>query len=118
VLNWDKAGRAERRMMESLNLMFSGHGKLLEFLFEPDRPKLRQEPEILLSLAGGYSSGERILIRVALDIWCGAGEVRLWDIIEKLDDECYAQVLRGLGHLKEIPSDGPEFRWRQPKTAY
>ena len=118
MLSWHSPGRAERRMMESLNFIFTGHSKLLEFLFEPDRPKLRHEPEILLHHAMGFSRGEQILLRVALDLWCGAGEVRLWQMIEHLDDGSYGNALTGLRHLREIPTDGPEIRWRQPKTAY
>ena len=118
MLNWHKPGRAERRMMESLNIIFTGHSKLLEFLFEPDRPKLRQEPEILLRHAAGFSGGERILLRIALDLWCGAGGVSLWHLIEHLDDDSYTNTLVGLRHLREIPVDGPDIRWRQPKTAY
>lgn len=118
MLNWQNLGRAERRMMESLNFIFIGHSKLLEFLFESDRSKLRQEPEILLERAAGFSSGEQILLRVALDLWCGAGGVSLWHVIEHLDDDSYTNTLIGLRHLREIPIDGPEIRWRQPKTAY
>ena len=118
MLDWQGTGRSERRMMESLNLIFAGHSKLLEFLFEPDRPRLRQAPEILLDQASGYSSGESILIRVALDLWSGSGDVLLWEIIEKLDERTFAGVIAGLGYLREIPPDGPEILWRQSKTAY
>ena len=118
MLSWTKLGRAERRMMGSLNLIMHDHSKLLEFLFEPERPRLRQEPEILLSEASGFSRGEQILVRVALDLWCGAGSVQLWQMIERVDDETYFNTLSGLRHLSEIPDDGPEILWRQPKTAY
>jgi hypothetical protein len=118
MLNWKNVGRAERKMMESLNLILSGHEKLLEFLFEADCPRLRQDAKTLIHHADGFSSGEQILIRLALDIWCGVGDVRLWEMIEQLDDESFRQAIKGLGHLRKETSEGPEITWRQPKTAY
>lgn len=118
MLNWMKLGRAESRMMGSLNLIMGDHSKLLEFLFESERPRLKQEPEVLLKLASGFSRGEQILVRVALELWCGAGGVSLWQIIEHLDDPNYFNTLAGLRYLREVSDDGPEICWRQPKTAY
>ena len=80
MLNWRGAGRHERRMMETLNIIFAGHFKLLEFLFDANSPRLRFEAGFLLDSAIGYSSGEQILIRIALDLWNGSGSVKLWSI--------------------------------------
>jgi hypothetical protein len=118
MLNWQRPGRHERRMMETLNIIFAGHSKLLEFLFDPESARLRQEPEFLLASAGGFSGGEQILVRIGLDLWNGSGDVKLWHIIESLDDTSYQNVLIGLRHLRRIEFDGPEMRWRQPKMAY
>ncbi len=118
MLNWREAGRHQNRMMETLNIIFAQHAELLEFLFEKDRARLRQEPEILLDRSSGYSSGQQILIRTALDLWSGSGDVKMWQIIEGLDDETYENVLLGLRHLRLNNDDGPEMRWRQPKMAY
>ena len=57
MLNWQEPGRHQKRMMETLNIIFTQHPELLEFLFERDRPRLKHE-----------------------------AEVRLWQIIEDLDD--------------------------------
>jgi hypothetical protein len=118
MLDWQKPGRHERRMMETLNIIFVGHSKLLEFLFAREKAVLLQEPAFLMESAYGYSSGEQILIRVALDLWNSSGDVKLWHIIECLDDDTYENVLTGLRHLRRIDPDGPEMRWRQPKMAY
>ena len=105
-------------MQESLNLIFQKHPQFLAYLFEKDRPKLRQEPEILLSEAGGFSTGEKILIRIGLDLWSGVGNVQLWDIVERLDEENYHNVLVGLRHLRPNEQDGGPMVWRQSKMAY
>lgn len=118
MLNWQRPGRHETRMMETLNIIFAGHSKLLQFLFENEASRLREDPEFLLARARGFSSGEQILVRIGLDLWSGSGDVKLWHIIESLDDSTYHNVLLGLGHLRPIDPDGPEMRWRQPKMAY
>jgi hypothetical protein len=118
MLNWQKPGRHERRMMETLNIIFARHSKLLLFLFDEEKAVLRQESGFLFEAAECYSSGEQILIRIGLDLWNGNGDVRLWHIIEILDDDNYANVLSGLRHLRQIDPDGPVMRWRQPKMAY
>lgn len=118
MLNWQKTGRHELRMMESLNIIFAGHSKLLQFLFDDESARLADEPELLLAWARSFSSGEQILIRIGLDLWNGSGDIKLWHIIESLDDTTYENVLIGLRHLRRIDMDGPEMRWRQPKMAY
>ncbi len=105
-------------MMESLNIIFVGHFKLLEFLFDKEKAILLHESAFLIESALGYSSGEQILIRIALDLWNGSGDVKLWQIIECLDDDTYVDVLSGLRHLRQIDPGEPKMWWRQPKMAY
>lgn len=101
--------------MEVMNLIFRNHTGLLDFLFEPNRPKLRREAEMLLREARDFSSGEQILIRVALNLWNGHGSVCLWDVIEKLDQKNYQQVILGLQYLRHFDPSRPEMMFRQLK---
>ncbi len=118
MLDWKGIGKGQRRMQEVLNLIFSKHPRFLEFLFDEHEPKLRDEPEALLYEAGVFSRGEQILIRIALDLWCGEGNVSLWDIVERLDLYNYEHVLAGLRHLRPNEEDGGPLVWRQRKMAY
>ena len=115
MLCWENPGRGGRRLMEVMNLIFRNHPELLGFLFEPARPKLRHEAEKLMGEARGFSSGEQILIRIALNLWNGHGSVSLWDVIEKLDQENYQQVVLGLQHLRQFDPDAPEMLFRPLK---
>lgn len=112
MLNWENVGRHQKKMMEALNIIFKGHDKLVKFLFEDGRPRLRQEAELLLKAASGFSSGERLLIRVAIDLWNGEAGVRLWELLERLDEENFEQVFKGLCHLKK--SEDEAMVWREP----
>ena len=118
MLNWKRANRYEVRMQDTLNLIFGNHLQLLEFLFDKERPQLRLEPECLLSESGVFSSGEKILVRVGLDLWNGSGGVSLWDIVERLDVNNYRNVLAGLLNLRQSDDEEAGISWRQPKTAY
>ena len=117
MLDWQEEGRHQRRMGEVLELIFVSHPRLLELLFYRDRARLRQPPMVLLGLANGLSTEERVLIRVALDLWCSSGQVQLWDIVERLDDDSYHSVLAGLRHLRQIEPGKAPMVWRQLKMA-
>ena len=118
MLDWQGIGRSTRRRQEALNLIFSKHPEFLEFVFDKSVPRLRDEPEVLLTQAGVFSTGEKILIRIAIDLWCGKGNVNLWDMVERLDLYNYKHVLAGLRHLRPNEEDGGPLVWRQPKMAY
>lgn len=115
MLRWKNPGRGGQRLMEVMNLIFQNHPQILEFLFELDRPKLRHEADRLMREAGVFSTGEKILIRIALNLWNGYGSVCLWDVIERLDQDNYQQVVLGLQHLRQFDPDAPEMLFRQLK---
>jgi hypothetical protein len=104
-------------MQEGLNLIFTKHPKLLHFLFDRHEPCLRQDAETLLYEAGVLSTGEQILIQVALDLWSGEGGARLGEIVERLDPGTYFNLLAGLRHLRETEIGGEPKGQRQLKMA-
>ena len=118
MLNWKNTNRYQQRMQESLNWVFRYSPWLLDFLFEKERPQLRQYPEWLLLQSGNFSGGERVLVRVGLDLWNGTGRVSLWDVIERLDVYNYQGVVAGLGHLRRKDDEEMGVVWRQRKMAY
>ena len=115
MLDWQNAGSHELHLQVVLNLIFRKHSKLLEFLFEINKPRLCAEPRILLAESGGFSSGEQLLIRIALDIWDGSGNARISDIIKSLDDENFRNVLASIWNLRSFEERGEHFVWRQLK---
>ena len=102
MVNWKYAEQNQLRILRTLRLMFFKHPYLLEFLFERDKPELRQQSEILIKEAGVFSSGERILIQIGLDLWSDSGNARLWDILERLDDLNYKYFLLGLLNARDV----------------
>lgn len=117
MLNWKDPGRHQLRMQGALNLIFQNHPELLAILFEKDRARLHKDFLLRLDSVSAFSNGEQILIRVALDLWNGSGNVRMWEILEALGDDNFNGVLAGLRHLRRTDLGGAEMVWRQPKMA-
>ncbi len=69
----------------AISLLLSNDNKLLGLLFHENHEGLRAEPEEIIEFARGYSTGQQLLVRIALDIWSGGGKANLWDILTTLD---------------------------------
>lgn len=115
MMNWKTCSEEEKRLANIMHLLFKSYPELEQFLFNPETPNLNEPPEDILTQIGVFSSGEQILIRVALDLWSGEGGTRLYDMIYRLDDHNFTKVMaailymrlpqldsRTLNHLREI----------------
>lgn len=69
----------------ALSLLLANDPALLDFVLDPTRRRLRQSPRRLRRDARNFPSGERILVRIALDLWNGSGRARLADVVRRLD---------------------------------
>ena len=75
---------------------------MLEFLFDPEKPRLRKRAGILKEDAWGFSHGEQLMIRLALEFWSGSGHVFLWELIETLDDKNLERVLHAVVEIRGL----------------
>ena len=112
MIQWQKATKTDLRLLETVSRVFKKHPELVKFLFDPKEPKLRLAPEELLAVSINFSSGEDLLIRVALDLWSGGGNAKIWELIEFLDNENLLNVVSALQFLgtKSNGWDGPVIR--------
>lgn len=56
-----------------------------------------KEAHELLRVDGGYlSSGERVLLKAAFDLWNGQGHCRVDELLSTLDEEHLAAVARAI----------------------
>lgn len=93
--------KSERTHFEAFTIIFRKHPQLLIFLLDQEAPQLRSDPKVLLFESRDFSIEEKLLIRVAIDLWNGAAEARIYEIIEYLGDESFENVLEGLRHLRK-----------------
>jgi hypothetical protein len=79
--------------------------RLLYFVFHHRERRLRETPDELIDEARAMSSGERILIQCAIDLWSGQGGAVLGEILAQLDDDCFLNLIRGLLQFREIDDE-------------
>jgi hypothetical protein len=112
MIYWKQATYDERRLLKAISLVLGKHPNLLLFVFEKERPRLRELPEILLEKSAAFSASEDLLVRVALDLWSGSGDAHVWEIIEYLDYDSLDNLIEGLRfcRTKFKDWDGPVCR--------
>jgi hypothetical protein len=93
---WTNPLESEIKQYKIIAMIFAKHPKLLEFFFDKKEPKLNWPPDEMLDQASVFSSGEYVLIKVALDIWSGSGDALLWEILDTLDNDNFTKVIKGL----------------------
>mgnify|MGYP003393781428 CR=1 FL=1 len=98
--SWKNACASDLKTYEGICRVFSNHEYLLDGFFEKAQARLSSTPELMIERTASYSHGEVVLIKVALDIWSGSGNVFVWQILETLDRETFANVIDGLVFVK------------------
>lgn len=92
---------AESRTVKAILGVFSRHCYLVDLFFENEtKDKIRCRPEELKWRSQDMSRAEQVLIRVALDIWSGSGEAKVWELLEVLDEDNFIAVLKALMLVK------------------
>jgi hypothetical protein len=92
---WINACSGDLRRFKAIHQFLKPYPKLVEFLFRTDKAELHGSPEGLLKRSAAFSTGEKVLIRVALDIWSESGDARINDL-DHLDPHCFKNVTLGL----------------------
>lgn len=101
-MGWETASSGDRAIREIIFRLFDSNEHLMEFFFDPEKPRLKKRAGILKEDAWCFSHGEQILIRTALEFWSGSGHVFIWELLETLDDENLKRVLRGMAELRGL----------------
>jgi hypothetical protein len=108
TLQWSPRLISENILLQAMCQLFKKHPNLLKFTFDPHRPELRESPDELLQQARALSSGENVLVRIAMDLWNQSGDVRLWEVIERLDTGNFHAVIATLRLLGPKPPHTPD----------
>lgn len=92
MFNWKNASTGDLKRFQVIEEMLETHPKLLEFLFKTNKAELNSSPDALKKRMGYLSSGERILVRVAMDVWSESGDTKLTDLFS-LDHDAFEKVI-------------------------
>jgi hypothetical protein len=93
MICWKNASRSERRQLEAIATFLSHSPHLVDFLFDPVLPKLNDSPERLLAAASGLPSGDFLLVRLALNLWCEAAGLEVHEIFNA-EPEIFAKIMK------------------------
>ncbi len=92
MLDWE----TELELQEQFHLLFFHKRQLIEFIFHLKTPRLRKPAQELLKDMSGFSTTEKILVRLALDLWDGSGSADFLEVIQTLDCRLLEQLLKSL----------------------
>lgn len=106
---WVTSNMAEAHLYRAISIIFEHRSHLLNGFFDDGQPKLSAEPAVLLKHYRCLSSGEFVLMKVALDIWCSSGNAKIWEILDVLDIHNFSKVMAGLAAARSHESRDIEF---------
>ena len=95
---WQQVSGFERRQFQAISTLTSQNPQLLTFLFDPKASQLRLPVDRLLKEARGLSSGEYLLVKIAIDLWCEQGQVQIHQLLN-LDPVNFKLALTALAEL-------------------
>jgi hypothetical protein len=90
------------RLVHAVQILIDNDERLTRHLFSPKEPKFRADTATILSDARGYSSGEQLVIRAAIDLWNGTGATPLNRLLEVWDDQNWIRLIHAVTYLREI----------------
>lgn len=108
-----KSGLEKSRLNQAIGIIFDYDEHWLEFFYAHKGGGLRCEPEILIAESGCFSRGERLMIKVALDLWTEGNQASISEIMNSLDWQNLNRVLLAIMTLRDVsPEDLADARDR------
>ncbi|MCB9085777.1 MAG: hypothetical protein H6624_15625 [Bdellovibrionaceae bacterium] len=99
-IDWKVCSAGDKRRLLAIKALLASFPGFLLFLFNKEKPELRADAKSLKKFAQSFSSGEQVLINIAIDIWNGEGGIHFNDIYEILDTKNFIAVLKSLDILR------------------
>jgi hypothetical protein len=93
---WKAANYWEKEQFESIELFFKDYPGLMEFVFDPELPRLRKSQADLLKESASLGFADDLLVRVAIYLWCGSAAFHIHKIVETLDREDFHLFVKSL----------------------
>lgn len=82
MLSWRSVSDGDRRRFQIISSLVNSDQSRLEFLFDPWVAKLRRPAAELLRCAEGMASGDYVLMKLAVEIWCEQGDIQVHELFE------------------------------------
>jgi hypothetical protein len=112
---WKNASADQILLYQCISLLLGYDKRLIEFVFDPGKPKIRKRAGILREDAFFFSHGEQLLIRAALDFWSGSGQLALWEMLEVWDSATWNRFTHAVSEYRRLELE--ESRRTEAKKA-
>ena len=86
----------------AIRRLFNDDDDLMHEIFHPCFGELRAAPEEILRQSQFLSRSHQVLIKAALDIWCGAANLNIGEMLDVLDDFAVINFIKCICTLREI----------------
>ncbi len=100
MLLWKNADESDKFLFSLIAGLLEKHSYLIDLILDKDRPRLKDTSENIKQMAFTLSSGENLLVRLALDIWDGSGGVLWTELCHHLDERNFNLVIQTLIKLR------------------
>ena len=120
-LQWKRPWQWELDLLKAMEVLFEKNPELLSYIFDKNEARLRLTPDRLIEESYSLRCEQRLLIRIALDLWNGTGAVAFCSLIDHLDHDsfqCVLSALRLLGPRRTSPYHPQIKAHRRPDTAW
>lgn len=97
-----KTALQNAHLISVIHKLFQSDERLLYFFFSHKMPDLRISPSQLRNESSKFSLDERLLIQVALDIWCSAGGTYFLDLLQGWDNDHWKAFIQAIATLREL----------------
>lgn len=96
----DDVSESDKSHFFILSNLYEHHENLLHRLFNPNCPALINPHLSTEQRCHGLSSGEKILLKIGLDIWDGSGGIHFNELYQDLDPMSFQKILLALLYLR------------------
>jgi hypothetical protein len=99
---WKDASANEVLLHRCISHLLGYDKRLIDFVFDSERPRIRKRAGILREDSYFFSDGEQLLIRAALDFWSGGGQLALWEMLETWDGPAWARFIQAVSMFRRL----------------
>lgn len=114
---WSGASCDEILLYQCISLLLGYDRRLIDFVFDRHRPKIRKRAGVLREDAHIFSDVEQILIRAALDFWSGGGHLALWEMLEGWDHMTWERFGKAVSEFRRLELKAARYSTQDPANG-
>lgn len=99
MIRWKNPSQDDLIRLRAIQIMFGDEFDFTEFLFHPKQPRLSDSSKNLKEAMRSFSSGEQVLILIAMDIWASEGGIHFDDLYRKMSSRSLNHCLKAINYI-------------------